>query len=107
MKNALNYYYNLNPTSIHQVNKNYRCYINGEEYLLTLYENEHNIIEEILQLNKYLLQIKVPCHQIISNNSGSVITLINNLPYILLKVFVQNRPVNIGDILFFSNFVFI
>lgn len=103
MKNALNYYYNLNPTSIHQVNKNYRCYINGEEYFLTLYENEPNIIEEILQLNKYLLQIKVPCHQIITNKSGSIITLINNLPYILLKVFVQNRPVNIGDILFFSN----
>lgn len=103
MKNALNYYYNLNPTSIHQVNKNYRCYINGEEYLLILYEKDNYEIGEIYQLSNYLLEAKIPCHQIVLNNNKEVVTSINNQPYILLKIFIKNRAININDLLFFSN----
>lgn len=104
MKNVLNYYYNLNPTSIHQVNKNYRCYINNEEYFLTLYvENQKNKLDQIYELSNYLLQNQIPCHQIIINNYNQIITLINNEPYILLKIFIKNRTVNVEDVLLFSN----
>ena len=34
MKNVLSYYYNLIPTSIHQVNKQYRCYVDSQEYIM-------------------------------------------------------------------------
>lgn len=104
MKNALNYYYNLNPTSIHQINKNYRCYINGDQYMLILYDKDNYGINEIYELSNYLLQNKILCHQIVLNNNREIITTINNLPYILLKIFIKNRLVNIDDILFFSNF---
>lgn len=103
MKNALNYYYNLNPNSIHQSNKNYRCYINGEEYLLMLYEYSNSSIKEIYELNHFLLQNGVPCHQIVLNNNSEIITMINNSSYILLKILVKNRIININDILFFSS----
>lgn len=102
MKNVLNYYYNLNPISIHQINKNYKCNVNNEEYLLTLYEKNNYAINEIYELSNYLLKYNVPCHQIILNNNGDVITLINGQPYILLKIFVKNRTVNCDDLLFFS-----
>lgn len=103
MKNALNYYYNLNPTSIHQLNKNYRCYIDGEEYLLTLYDKENYDIDKLYELSNYLLQNRIPCHQIILNNNNEIITTINDSSYILLKIFIKNRPIDINDILFFSN----
>lgn len=102
MKNALNYYYNLNPTSIHQVNKNYRCYVNNEEYLLMLCEKSDFIINELYELSNYLLEHKIPCHQLILNNNGKIITFINDQPYVLLRVFIRNRNINTDDLLIFS-----
>jgi len=102
MKNALNYYYNFNPTSIHQVNKSYRCYSGNDEFLLTTYDKTAEELNEIYKLNIFLLQNKVPCHQIVLNNQKQIITYINNLPYVLLKISIQNRTISMDDILFFS-----
>lgn len=106
MKNALNYYYNLYPTSIHQVNYSYKCYVNNEEYLLTPYNNninDINIINELYDLSNYLLKINIPCHQWIKNNEGKLITLINGTSYVLFKIFIKNRSININDLLLFSS----
>lgn len=103
MKNALNYYYNLYPTSIHQINDSYKCYVDDEEYLLTPYNNDIKIVNKIYELSNYLLKINIPCHQIIQNNNGQLLTLINNANYILLKIFIKNRNINVNDILFFSS----
>lgn len=103
MKNVLNYYYNLYPTSIHQINDSYKCYVDNEEYLLTPYNNDAKIIDKIYELSNYLLKINVPCHKIIQNNNGQTLTLINNINYVLLKIFVKNRITNVDDILFFSS----
>lgn len=102
MKNALNYYYNLYPTSIHQVNNSYKCYVNNQEYLLIPYSGDIKIINKLYELNNYLYKINIPCHQIIQNNNGQILTIINNINYILLKIFVKNRTININDILLFS-----
>ena len=103
MKNILNYYYNLNPTSIHQVNKNYKCYIDNDEYLLTIYEADVNCIQELHILSYYLFQIGIPCHQIIPNTNNELITIINNSRYILLRIFADNRPISINDLVCFSS----
>ena len=103
MKNALNYYYNLYPTSIHQINDSYKCYINNEEYLLTPYHNDIKLINKVYALSNYLLDNNIPCHKIIQNNNSHLLTIINNVNYTLLKVFVKNRNVNIDDIVFFSS----
>lgn len=103
MKNVLNYYYNLYPTSIHQINDSYKCYVDNQEYLLIPYNNDIKIVNKIYEFNNYLLKINVPCHQIIQNINGQILTLINNVNHILLKIFVKNRAINIDDILFFSS----
>ena len=102
MKNALNYYYNLYPTSIHQINDSYRCYIQSEEYLLMPYQDDFKYINQIYELSNYLLQINVPCHKIIKNINGQILTLINNTNYLLIQILVKNKNLNIDDILYFS-----
>lgn len=103
MKNAINYYYNLYPTSIHQINKSYKCYIQNEEYLLIPYDNSLGDINQIYGLSNYLLQINIPCHKIVKNINGEILTLINNINYILVRILVKNRKINIDDIVFFSS----
>ena len=102
MKNVLNYYYNLYPTSIHQINKNYRCYVDNDEYLLTVYDGDVNNINELQMLSNFLFQRGIPCHQIIANINNELITIINNLRYILLRIFTVNRPISIEDLVCFS-----
>lgn len=103
MKNALSYYYNLIPTTIHQVNKKYRCYIQNQEYLLVQYEDLPERANDFYNLSIYLLNMQVPCHEIILNNDGFVLTYINNQPYILLKIYVLDEKINFKDVIFFSN----
>lgn len=105
MKNALNYYYDLNPTSIHQINKEYRCYVGQEEYLLTTYEKTEEELNEIYELSNRLLQNGIPCHQILLNNQNQIITPINKEKYILMKIFVESRNINVEDIKYFSSMV--
>ena len=103
MKNVLSYYYNLIPTTIHQINKQYRCYIQNQEYVLVQYEDSIEKANDSYNLSIYLLNMQVPCHEIILNNNGSVLTYINNQPYILLKIYVPDAKVHFKDITFFSN----
>ena len=103
MKNALSYYYNLVPTSIHQINKKYKCYIQDQEYLLVQYEDSLEKVNDFYQLSVHLFNMQISCHKIILNINNSAITYINNLPYMLLKVYKTGSKINFDEILFFSN----
>lgn len=103
MKNALQYYYNLKPKSIHQINNDYRCQIEANEYLFKRVENYADNVSILDELNSYLLNRGLMCHQIIKNIHQDVITYIDGNPYILFKIFVNNREITENDLFSFSN----
>lgn len=103
MKNVLSYYYNLVPTSIHQVNKQYRCYIDNQEYIMTEYKDDLDKIDYLYQLNIYLLNLNFPCHEIILNNNNLILTYINNVPYILLKIYRKGNKITFDELMLFSD----
>ena len=96
MKNAISYYYNITANVIHQTGKTFKFTNNDENYILTTCERED--IDDIYELSYNLIKQGVLCHQIILNNSNSIITNINNSPYILMKVLVNNDKITINDI---------
>lgn len=101
MKNAISYYYNITANVIHQTGKTFKFTNNGENYILTTCERED--IDDIYELSYNLIKQGVLCHQIILNNSNSIITNINNSPYILMKVLVNNDKITLNDIINFNN----
>ena len=101
MKNAISYYYNITANVIHQTGKTFKFTNNGENYILTICNRED--IEDIYELSYNLIKQGVLCHQIILNNSNSIITNINNSPYILMKILVNNNKITINDIINFNN----
>lgn len=106
MKNAIMYYYNLIPTSIHLTNDYIRFNVNDESYMLEVYKRNADEIQDLYNLSLYLLQYNVLCHQIIPNKSNQLITFINNIPYVLLKVFVDNKQlIRQEDLLTFQNII--
>lgn len=105
MKNALIYYYNLYSNDIRQVYGNYKITSDNAKYVLYNCEMYANNINFVYYISNYLLNRGIKVHQIILNNNKQIITFINNIPYVLMKVFVDDDYVTINDILKFSNII--
>lgn len=100
MKNALNYYYNLNIDNIHQKNKNYYFKVNNLQYMLLECVNEE--INDIYSLNVYLTK-NYPFYKIILNKDNKVITIINETNYILLEINNNIKELNLNEIIKINN----
>ena len=100
MKNTINYYYNLIPNNIHQIDDIYNLYINDKLYIFMPYYGNINNLNTIYN---YLISMNIYCHEIIYNKQNSIITFINEKPYILLKVYYNDlTQINIQNILSYN-----
>ncbi len=102
MKNAINYYYNIDVEDIHQKNKNYKFNYNNEQYVFTLFEDDISNITNIYNIHIQLLQNGLYCHQIILNVNNEILTFIDGKYYILMKISINNKKIDIDDIVNFS-----
>lgn len=104
MKNALKYYYNLEPLDIHQINRMYKFNINSDYYYLFEINEELKYIENIYNLNLNLNGRGIYTIQIVLNNQNSIITYINQSNYVLLKsIGSLDKTITIDDIMTFNN----
>lgn len=104
MKNALHYYYGLTIQTIHQMNKRYSFQIDKSRYVLMPVERDLEELKQIYQLTQILREGGLYCHEIILNNSGQILTYINQVSYVLLKLFVKEDDVVIlSDLILFQN----
>ena len=103
MKNAIRYFYNLEPSNIHQYKKEYKFRIFDKEYILCPYMKSLKELEEKYNMQNYINSIGIYCHKIITNNMNQLITTINNKNYVLIEMLQQNRQINTTDIINFSN----
>lgn len=99
MKNTINYYYNIYPESFSKKDNEYYFYYNNEEYHLIMFNRPYEDINAIYKLNNNMLKRRCLVHEIIVNKDNSIITMINGMPYVLLKLCkYKNDRVFINDI---------
>ncbi|MBP3920575.1 MAG: hypothetical protein J6D28_03320 [Bacilli bacterium] len=103
MRNAIMYYYGLNPVELHQVGKVYKFKINYVDYIMEPYNRSMDEVDQIYSLHLSLLNGGYYCHHIVLNSGNDVVTVINDIPYILMKVLVDNRRVLLEDIVRLNN----
>lgn len=103
MKNAIKYYYNMNPAEIHRVNEKIKFNYNNKNYILYLTKKKKEELIEKYELHQILLARGIYCHKIILNINNELVTIINNNNYILLEVNVPNAMIEIKDIIYYSN----
>ena len=103
MKNALIYYYNLNPINIHKKEKMYKfIYDNNYYTFLDITDNLKNLMD-VYNLSIELNKNGIYTHQIILNNQNKVETYINDKVYVLLKSYGEMEEIiKIEDIINFS-----
>ena len=104
MKNTINYYYNLNPNKINQLFRDYYFYVDNELYYFTIYTRKTKDIQAIYKLNQAMLRKNVLVNEILNNRTNTILTYINQIPYILTKVSINmNKPLMLAEIHYLSN----
>lgn len=103
MKSAINYYYNLSFNDIYQ-NKRYYYFDSKDfRYFFIKYGGDPEKIPNIYNLNILLLQQGYYVHKIILNKDGQIITLVDNVPYVLLQAKYYSGKVTYKNIISFFN----
>lgn len=104
MKNAINYYYNIYVNDLVKNNDDYRFYLNNEEYHLIVFNRPFDDIKPLYNLNLEMRKRGILVHNIILNKLNQIVTLINDKPYILLKLTnYKNDKVFLNDINYIQN----
>ena len=96
MKNAINYYYNLVTNDLHKRDDSYYFSINNTNYLLYPFYGNTNYLNT---LYRFLTSNRIFCLTIVPNKDKQMVTVINNIPYIMLNSNINNNKININDIL--------
>ena len=103
MKNAINYYYNLEVLNIHQIKGNYKFTVNGNHYILIYLKYPYRL-EELHKIASSLYQSGIYVHQFIMNKENNLVTLINSKPYLLIWYYQEMKElVTLESILNFSH----
>lgn len=103
MKNALNYYYNLNPINIYKKDNMYKFIYENNYYTLLDITNNAKNLTEIYNISIELNRKGIYTHQIILNNQSNIETYINDKIYVLLKTYGKmEEQIRIDDIIAFS-----
>ena len=85
MKNAINYYYNLNIDDIHQIGENYN--FNNQNSYYRLIKIEDIDVNKVYSLNIKLLNMGIYNHQIILTKDSIPIMQLNGKNYVLYKLY--------------------
>ena len=98
MKNTINYYYNIRIDDLIKQDNNYYFYYNNDKYKLIIYDRPIEDLNALYKLNMNMIKRRCKVHQIIINKDKSIVTIINNEPYILLKLCNDNDQIYLNDI---------
>jgi len=104
MKNDILYYYNINVDKLHNKDDYYYFYYDKELYELVIYNRDFKEDNAIYKLNRDMINNNIIVHEIILNKDNKVITIINNIPYTLYKVYInKNKKNDLNEIEYLSN----
>ena len=100
MIDYINYYYNLYPININNIDNKYMFYVDSEKYYFVPYDRSIEELDELVELNKEMLSNNSLVHEIIFNKFDKVLNNYNGKNYILLRTYVNNdKKVEIIDII--------
>lgn len=103
MNNYLNYYYNIYPDTIHEQNKTFYFDYNGEKYYFVIYSRPVEDAPYLQQLNIEMIRQGSLMHEIVINKDKNIITFVNDIPYVLLKVYInENKKITLPEIAYIS-----
>lgn len=91
MNNILSYYYSLHPKEISHVEDKYFFEYMNSSYVFMLFDRPLSDAEPIFEINKKMISRNILVHEIIINNENKILTYVNNIPYILMEIYINKK----------------
>ncbi len=89
MKNILAYYYSLHPTEISHKDDKYFFEYMENNYVFQIYNRPLSDIDSLYKVNRQMIERNLLVHEVIINNENKILTYVNNVPYILLEIYIN------------------
>jgi spore coat protein YutH len=103
MNNYINYYYNIYPDSIREQNKTYYFTYNNEIYYFLIFNRPLEDTNYLYELNLEMIRRGSLVHEIILTKDKSVLTMVNDIPYVLMRVYVnETKKSDLSEITFIN-----
>ncbi|MBQ6841549.1 MAG: hypothetical protein IJO63_05520 [Bacilli bacterium] len=99
MKQTIEYYYSLKLDKLFIEGDAYHFILDDSDYYFVFCNRTIDDLKEIVECSRQLKEKNVICHDIILNNKQEVITKIEDVNYILLKVANKDRELSIVEII--------
>lgn len=105
MKNNIIYYYNIEVSNLVKNGNYYSFYFNGDRYELNIYTRDFKEENDILKLNKFMVENNILVHEIIPNKNGNIVSIVDNVPYVLYKVYInKDKKITLDELTFMSQY---
>lgn len=103
MNNYINYYYNIYPDLIHEQNKTFYFDYDNELYYFIMFNRPLEDARYLYELNQEMIARGSLAHEIVLNKDQNVVTVVNDIPYVLMKVYVNiNKKSDLAEIIFIT-----
>ena len=99
MKNTIEYYYDLMVEQLYIENDVYHFQINKEDYYFLPFLYDEKQINNVLEYITFFKKKNINCHDIIINIKNSFLTKIDEVNYVLMKVYDKDRKYTLFDML--------
>jgi len=100
MKNAINFFYNVNVDNLLKINDNYYFFYKNKKFILHKIEDMTIDYNAVYQLNQILLRDNYPFFRMILNKDSQIITTIQLDKYILMMDNdVNDKQIDLNDLL--------
>lgn len=105
MKNNIIYYYNIEVSNLVKNGNYYSFYFNGDRYEFNIYTRDFKEENDILKLNKFMVENNILVHEIIPNKNGNIVSVVDNVPYVLYKVYInKDKKITLDELTFMSQY---
>ena len=91
---------------VYELNNKYYFNFNNIDYIFTVFDRPIEDAIPIYNLYLELRKRKIMVDDIVTNKDNQIITMVNNIPYILLVDKTKNRNISMNDILYIQNNTF-
>lgn len=105
MKNNIIYYYNIEVSNLVKNGNYYSFYFNDDRYEFNIYTRDFKEENDILKLNRFMVENNILVHEIIPNKNGNIVSVVDNVPYVLYKVYInKDKKITLDELTFMSQY---
>ena len=86
MKNTINFYYNIFLDELIKKDNCYYFYYGGDEYYFVPLNRPYDDVQGIYKLNLEMKKRRCLVHELVLNKDKSIITVVNGISYVLIRL---------------------